>query len=153
MFINFKSSEAVHADLLQEAFNSFAEKNKGFLKLIAMDGPVIGKSERLKVFSPFLSDIIDSIPLAKEAPTIILPDLSSTSITHLSNILTQGFTKICLPRSLQREVEKSIMEAAAVLNINLNNLVLEKDTTEPVINIKVELKSYDVENIKEENLY
>ena len=43
MFINFRSSEAVHANLLQEAFHSFDE-NKGFFKLIAMDGPIISES-------------------------------------------------------------------------------------------------------------
>ena len=150
MFINFRSSEAVHANLLQEAFHSFDE-NKGFFKLIAMDGPIISESQRLKIFSPLLRDIVDSIPLANEVPVIILPDCSSDSITHLINILTQAFTNTSQSGSLQREKEQSIRDAADILEIDLKHLVIEKENSN-IIDIKVENEYFDIEYVKDENL-
>jgi len=147
MFINFQSNEAVHANLLQAALNSFDGKD---FKLTAK-GNVLNISQILKIFSPFLRNIVDSIPLVDEVPTIILPDCSSTSITHLVNILTTSSTNIPVSRATPGEEKKSILEVAKVLGINLRNLVVEK-VSEAVIDMKVKLEYFETENVKAEKL-
>jgi len=102
-------------------------------------------------FSPFLRNIVDSNPLVDEVPTIILPDCSSTSITHLVNILTTSSANISVSRATQGKEKKGIMEVAEVLGINLRNLVVEK-FSEAVIDLNVKFEYFETENVKVEKL-
>jgi len=121
MILNFRSSEAGHFRLLREALTSFGERDTDF-KLCAMGGHNLNVPRCFKLFSHFLSDIIDSCPPVQEVPTIILPDCPVNSIKHLVNLLTQGSTQ---SRGEDNDV-KDIIEVANVLKIDIKNLVYDE---------------------------
>ena len=122
MSINFRSSEAGQFMILKEALRSFNEKDTDF-RLYAMWGHSLKIPRCFKLFSHFLSDIIDSCPLVQEVPTIILPDFPVNSIKHLINLLTKGSTL-----SQDDQDVEDIIEIANVLNIDIKNLVYDEHT-------------------------
>jgi len=147
VIINFRSSEARHFMLLREALRSFDGKDTDF-KLCAMGGHTLNTPRCFKLFSHFLSDIIDSCPPVQEVPTIILPDCPVNSIKHLLNLLTEGFTQ---SREGDHDV-RDIIEVANVLKIDIKNLVYD-DQTKQAEPMKVdELEEGEIEDDEEDFL-
>jgi len=149
MFINFCSSEAGHFKLLKEALGSFQEKETDF-KLVGNGGHSLKIPKCFKLFSHFLSDIIDSCPPFHEVPTIILPDCPVNSIQHLTNLLIKGSTE---SQENDHDVVKDIIEVANVLNIYMKNLVYEEQTKHYNETMKVdELEEGEIEDDEEDIL-
>jgi len=152
VIINFRSSEARHFMLLREALRSFDGKDTDF-KLCAMGGHTLNTPRCFKLFSHFLSDIIDSCPPVQEVPTIILPDCPVNSIKHLLNLLTKGFTQ---SREGDHDV-RDIIEVANVLKIDIKNLVYD-DQTKQAEPMKVdeleegEIEEGEIEDVEEDFL-
>ena len=132
MSINFRSSEAGQFMILEEALRSFDEKDTDF-RLYAMWGHSLKIPRCFKLFSHFLSDIIDSCPLVQEVPTIILPEFPVNSIKHLINLLTKGFTL-----SQDDQDVEDIKEVANVLKIDIKNLVYDEQTIKQAEPMKVD---------------
>ena len=76
----------------------------------------------IQIMCPFLSDLIDSIPVSNCEPLIILPDFSSTTFKHLADLLNTGFTEGC-------KNVKAVEEVAKILKINLDHLATNKTTS------------------------
>jgi len=119
--LNLKSNEV--ANNYQNSLKFFKSFGKHFnlyssnkhLSLIPME---------LMLFSPTLCDIFNSMD-AFETPTIMMPDSSHTSIFHLLNILTLGFTTIKESNNLKSHVVKEIILSGKMLGINISNLFLD----------------------------
>jgi len=145
MNINFRSDEAGHAKLLLEALRSFNEIDHEF-HVFPMDGHILKVQRSFKLFSPFLGEIIDSLPLTNDVPNIILPDCSATSICHLVDLLTKGCTKPC-------EDVQAVIDVGKVLNIDVKNLVVDDQTIlSKVINGEDELEDGEIKDIEEDYL-
>ena len=150
MFANLNSNEEKHTNLLVEAVASF-QKSDGDFKMILLDGQSLNIPQSLKVFSPFLSDLINTLSMINEVPTLIIPDCSPTSIIHLFKILTKGFTKVNVSPKAVEHV-KGIMEAAELFNIDVKNLVFDEkeESSKDVTSVKTEKEDGEIDDDDEE---
>merc|ERR1719469_1795186 len=86
------------------------------MKIISEEGEEIPANMAiLSMISPILLPLLSSSTL----PTLILPDCSSSSIKHLLNIITNGFT---LSDSVSYKNTNDIVETSQLLEINIANL-------------------------------
>ena len=82
MMINFCSFEEERLKLVEKALSWFNESDTRVVKfVVGRDTLKIPRS--IKIFSPFLSDLIGSLPVKNDDLIIIIPDCSSTSFKHL----------------------------------------------------------------------
>jgi len=122
MMINFCSFEEERLKLVEKAISWFNESDTRVVKFVlGRDTQKIPKS--IKIFCQFLSDLLGSLPVGNDDPTIIIPDCSSSSFKHLVDLLTKGYTEAC------NDME-SVVEVAKVLKIDIDNLVADKHSTE-----------------------
>jgi len=144
MKINFRSDEAGHAKFLQEALSSFNEVDQEF-QVFAMGGHILKVERSFKLFSPFLSDIIDSLPLTNNVPNIILPDCSAASLIHLVDILTKGYTKAC------KDVQ-AVIDVGKVLGIDVKNMGIDEQNvrSEVTADVDIDLEDGEIEDSEED---
>jgi len=114
--INLRSNVFEDRHLHLESLKSFDDKY-GLIKLCSVDGLESQLPIRYKMFSPFLCDIIASLPVYNDPLSIIMPDCSSVHIKHLTNLLITGCTY-----SNYLTVIGDITAAANILGIEVNNL-------------------------------
>jgi len=150
MFANFHSNCDIHEELLVKALSSI-ENDDNYFTLIPKDGQSLEISHSLRLFSPYLSDIINSRYMVNEVPTLIIPDCSSTSIRHLLKILTKGFTKVQVSPDAVEHV-KGIIEAAEVFNIDIKNLIFDEreESNDKLMHIKSEKEDGEIDEDTEE---
>ena len=150
MFTNFHSNRDIHEELLVNVLSSI-EKDDNYFKLIPKDGESLEISRSLRLFSPFLSDLINSFYNVNEVPAIIIPDCSSTSIIHLLQILTKGFTNVQVSPDAVVHV-KGIIEAAEMFNIDIKNLIFDEreESNDKLIDIKSEKEDGEIDDDVEE---
>jgi len=150
MLTNIKSKEAKQAKLVQEAIKYF-DKDERHLKVISMDQNKLLIPQSFKFVSNFLRDILTSNTLSvDDVPTIIMPDCSSSSILHLVNILTNGFTEFSVFPEDPDDV-KGILLAANVLNIDIKNLGRDKKEKKERVDTGIKVEVEDGEYNLEEN--
>ena len=77
----------------------------------------------LSVFSPTLRPLL-STPCCT-SPTLLLPDCSTSSIKHLLNIITTGFTST---QEVTDDDNNEINDTANTLSINVKDLVYVDNT-------------------------
>ena len=107
--INFCSFEEEQLKSVEKALSWFNESDTMEVKfVVGRDTLKIHTS--IKIFWPFLSDLIASLPVKNDDPIIIIPDCSSTSFKHLVDLLTKGYTEDCNDL-------KSVIEIANVLKM------------------------------------
>ena len=113
--INLCSLRGEHIKNVSEALEWCNESNPMVAKVVAGEDTLeIDRS--IQSLCPFLSDLIDSLPVSNCEPVIILPEFSSTTFKHFAALLTLGYTEAC------KDV-KAVEELAKILNIALDDLV------------------------------
>jgi len=143
--LNLKSNEVVtnYENSLKifktsgKFFNLYSSNNE-HLSLIPME---------LMLFSPLLCDIFNARDVF-ETPTILMPDSSHTIISHLLNILTEGFTTLKEPKNARSYLMEEVIISGEMLGINICNLFLDTRTpfvSEKNLNIKQEYAEFETE--------
>ena len=122
MMINLCSMEKERSKIIGEALHLFDNSSSGttgaVFVFLGRDSTKLYGS--FKILCPFIGNLINSLPESSSTePVIIIPDCTFTSFNHLMNILTKGYTEDCL------DVD-AVVEVARDLNIDLNNLYLDK---------------------------
>jgi len=113
--IQYKYHDAEFGQLLNVAFTNFTSSDQQKLTIFTRDKPIHLKREPLVVFSPFIRNVLDSLPCCSQ-PSILFPDCSSLALQHLLNIVQCGAT------DFQGELNTAeILVAAKCLAIDLTN--------------------------------
>merc|ERR1719369_2426255 len=110
----------VHEKFLKQAFSVFIEDDH-IVKFVAFDKTVISFNRNLLIFNSSLLRNILSDRKNDEETVIILPECSSSTLEHLKNVFTKGFTDFT--------PVKDIKEASTMLGIDIENFDYYADNT------------------------
>ena len=124
MLLNFWSSLSEHAGRLKQIIRSFGAADDTLLIFSASQSEQVEVPTTLTFVSPLLRDIIASITLCSETLTITTPACSSTSIKHLTSLLSDGCTQF----SPHVEDVEAIIEVGKMVGIDLKNLTYDEVT-------------------------
>merc|ERR1712098_674918 len=104
-----------HASLLLEAYTNLLESND-LIKVITSTKDVVKINRNLLLFhSPFLRDIL-SLSSCSSSPILLLPSVSSSTLSNLHHLLTQGETI--------SGTSVTIIDAAKILGIRIKEFEL-----------------------------
>jgi len=143
--IQYKYHEEEFGKLLNVAFTEFISSDQQKLTIFTRDKPFLLNKESLVIFSPFLRNILDSLPCCSQ-PSILLPDCSSLALQHLLNIVQYGAT------DFQGELNTAeILVAAKCLAIDLTNFEYVKSLKTQGIKVK-ESRRYKEFGLKQTRL-
>jgi len=124
MLLNFRATTSEHVNRLEQVISSV---DAGCKNIVCSTS----QSEHVEIpfkilfYSPFLREMVASVPLLNESQTVIMPDCSSASvIKHLVSLLSDGYTQI----SQTEENEATIIDVAKMLGFDLGNLSYDEAT-------------------------
>ena len=125
MSIHVSASPSGHFKLLDESLKIFDENNQHFM-LCSSNGHSLKIPVRVKMLSPLLSGILDSLPeISTGKQTIILPDCNHVHAKHLLDLLTEGRTPTNFQEDIQY-VKNCIMDVAEILGMDMKNLAYDE---------------------------
>jgi len=124
MLLNFRATTSEHVNRLEQVISSV---DAGCKNIVCSTS----QSEHVEIpfkilfYSPFLREMVASVPLLNESQTVIMPDCFSASvIKHLVSLLSDGYTQI----SQTKENKPTIIDVAKMLGIDLSNLTYDEST-------------------------
>jgi len=136
-----------HEDKVQEVISGFAREGREDQLVIFSGGERKMISRRiLTLFSPVIRSLVSSLPCSTE-PSIILPDFSLSTISHLANIITTGFTTGVKTESFREIYE--VIDLAKHIGMDISDV--RRDTKNLEMLDKIEDKPNEEETLEEKN--
>ena len=117
-----------HPFQLDEAFAQLKrqEEEEKKLLLVTRDSSITTSASTLLLFSPWLRTILSSLPCSSSTTTILIPDITTASLSRIIDLISQGSSS---SRCSLKEVIRTVGDAR-LLNIDISDLVELASTPE-----------------------